>query len=358
MRLTKKLFFISLIFQIPFLGALETNSSRIEKLEKEIEVLREDLRTMMVSQARPSANPGVMRDEWFLTIEPLYWHQRTNGTAFAYSNSTLLTSVPLNGRTKDIDFGWSWGVRIGSGKNVTFDQWDVYASFVYYQNHASGKSRGGQNSVLIPLRGSVITQTGVGFAKATYDLDFYNIDLELGRHYYVSERLSFRLFIGLKNAWIDQYQTVRYTGGSLGNNSAHINDDCEYWGIGLRGGVNSKWHLLDGWYFGGLFSGAILYGFYDIEHREKVTPSPRDKIHLEDNKHRFVPMVQWRLGIGHGRYFNQKEYYLDLGVYYEGMYWWRQNQMLRVYEYSALRYDNYSEDLTMHGLTFSGRLYF
>ena len=65
-----------------------------------------------------------------------------------------------------------------------------------------------------------------------------------------------------------------------------------------------------------------------------MTPNPLDKIHLEDNKHRFVPMVQWRLGIGHGSYFNQKEYYLDLGIYYEGMYWWRQNQMLRVYEYS------------------------
>lgn len=358
MQLYKKFFFVAFLFQVSFLGALETNSSRIEKLEIEIQSLQEDLRALMLKQARPSANPSVMRDEWFVTIEPLYWYQRTNGTAFAYSNSTLQTSIPLKGRTKDIDFGWSWGIRVGGGKNIAFDQWDLYASFIYFRNHVSGKSRGGLNSTLIPLKGSVITQAGVGFAKSVYDLDFYNIDVELGRHYYVSEKLSFRPFIGLKNAWIDQFQDVRYTGGSLGNNSAHIDDECEYWGIGLRTGVNSKWHLLDGWYIGGLLSGAVLYGFFDIEHREKVTPSPRDRINLEDNKHRFAPMMQWRLGLGYGTYFNQKEYYLDIGAYYEGMYWWRQNQMLKVYEYSAFRYDNIAEDLTMHGLTLSARLYF
>ncbi|MCB1106962.1 MAG: MOMP family protein [Chlamydiia bacterium] len=346
------------IFNIASLGALETNSSRIESLEKEIEGLKKDLRVLMVEKARPSANPGIMRDEWFVVFEPLYWYQRTNGTPFAYSNSTLISSVPLKGRTKDIDFGWSWGVRVGGGKNICFDQWDIYASFISYNNHSSGSAKGGLNSTLIPLRGLVITQTGVKYAKSTYDLDFYNIDLELGRHYYVSEKLSFRPFVGLKNAWIDQSQMIRYTGGSLGHNSAHIDDECEYWGIGLKGGINSKWHLAEGFYLAGVFSGALLYGYFDIEHREKVTPSPQDRIKLEDNKHRFVPMVNWRLGLGYGTYFNQKEYYLDIGAYCEGMYWWRQNQMLKIYEYVALRYDNFAEDLSMHGLTISLRLYF
>ena len=107
-----------------------------------------------------------------------------------------------------------------------------------------------------------------------------------------------------------------------------------------------------------MLSGAVLYGFFDIEHREKVTPSKQDRIKLDDNKHRFAPMVQWRFGIGWGTYFNCKENYLDLGVDYEGMYWWRQNQMLKVYEYSSLRYDNYSEDISLHGLTFTAKLYF
>lgn len=198
----------------------------------------------------------------------------------------------------------------------------------------------------------------MAFAKSAYDLRLFTIDGELGKHYYVSEKLSFRPFVGLKNGWIDQHQRIRYTGGSLGRNSAHIDDDCDYWGLGARGGLNSIWNFGEGWAFNGGFSAALLYGFFDIEHREKLTPNPMDRLKLEDNKHRFSPMAQWRLGLSYGQYCWQKEIYLECGLYYEGMYWWRQNQMLKIYEYNAIRYDNYAEDISMHGITFSGRIYF
>ena len=55
---------------------------------------------------------------------------------------------------------------------------------------------------------------------------------------------------------------------------------------------------------------------------------------------------------------NQKENYIRIGATYEGMYWWRQNQMLKIYESPFVRYDNFAEDLSMHGLTFSMKLYF
>ncbi len=358
MKLFRIFLFVPLFAQITLLSGAETDAARIEVLEKEVDVLKEEMHSMQVKGARSSANPGIMRDEWFISFEPLYWYQRTNGTAFAYSNNTLATALPLKGRTRDINFGWAWGFRAGLGKNISFDQWDITSYFTYFQKHSSKGTSSGQASTLIPLRGSVITQGGVDRAKSFYDLDLYTLDLELGKHYFVSEQLSFRPFVGLKNAWIDQKQVIRYTGGVLEGNTAHVKDDCEYWGIGARAGINSKWHLGDGWYLGGLFSAALLYGFFDIEHREKVTPNRQDRISLEDNKHRFIPMVQWRFGLGYGSYFNQKENYIDVGIAYEGMYWWRQNQMIKVYEYTALRYDNFSEDLSMHGITFSARLYF
>ncbi|NGX50923.1 MAG: hypothetical protein K1060chlam2_00775 [Chlamydiae bacterium] len=354
----KQVFFIVIfLFHIGFLDALETNSTRIVQLEKEMDALREELHELMLSKAGASANPDIMSDEWFIFFETLHWYQRTNGTAFAYSNNTLATTLPLKGRTKDIDFGWSWGLRVGGGKNLEFDRWDLSGAFTYYSSHVSGTARSGQASILIPLRGAVVTATGVTNAKSTYAMDLYNLDVELGRHYYISDKLSFRPFIGVKGARVDQRQVIRYTGGSLAQNTANIKDYCDYSGIGTKGGINSRWHLGDGWHIDGLISGALLYGFFDIEHRERVTPSHLDRIKLEDNKHRFVPMVQWRLGLTWGSYFNVKENYVDLAVAYEGMYWWRQNQMLKIYEYTALRYDNFSEDLSMHGLTFSIKLY-
>lgn len=346
------------LFKVGFLTALETNSSRIEKLEKEIEELRDQLHELLIEKVRPSASPDLLGKDWFVTFDALYWYARTNETAFAYSNHTQDTTLPLRGRTKDLNFHWSWGFRAGLGKNLDFDKWDLYLYFTYYRSHVSGSAHAGLASTLIPLRGVTVQDEGVGSAKSTYALDFYNLDLELGRHYYVSSKLSLRPFVGVKSAWIDQKQAIRYTAGSLGYNSAHVDDLCEYWGVGLRGGIKSRWHLGSGWRLEGLFAGALLYGFFDIDHSEKLTPSRDDRVKLEDNKHRFIPTVQWRMGIGWGTYFNEKRNYLELGAAYEGMYWWRQNQMIKVYEYRALRYDNFSEDMSMHGLTLMGRLYF
>lgn len=358
MQLFRKVFFVFIFVHSSVIFSIETNSSRIEKLEKEIDDLRQELHELMFKQARPSANPDIMSEEWFVFLEPMYWYERTNGTAFAYSNNTQVANAPLRGRTKDIDFGYSWGVRVGGGKNIDFDKWDLSAALIYYNNHVSGSTRSGQASTLIPLRGTAVTNTGVSHAKSNYALDFYNLDAELGRHYYVSAHLSFRPFIGLKSAWIDQRQVIRYTGGSLSLNTATVKDYCNYWGLGTKGGVNSRWHLGYGWHLEGLIAGSLLYGYFDIDHKEKISTSIDDQVKLEDNKHRFVPMVHWRLGLTWGTYFNKKQNYATFGASYEGMYWWRQNQMLKVYEYNSLRYDNFAEDLSMHGLTLSAKLYF
>jgi len=198
----------------------------------------------------------------------------------------------------------------------------------------------------------------VTYAKSSYDLAFYNVDIELGRHYYLSAKLSCRPFIGVKSVWIDQTQVIRYTGGSLAQNTSKVKDECDYWGLGPKGGLGARWNLGYGWHFEGLIAGAILYGYFDIEHQEKMTPSQDFMVHLEDNKHRFVSMLQWRFGFSWGTHFNQRGNYIDFSASYEGMYWWRQNQMLKIYEYTTLRYDNISEDLSLHGLTLSVKLYF
>lgn len=351
-------FLFLLIIKPPLGYALELNSERITRLEKEVQELQEKLHELLVEQARPSANPSILGDVYFLTFDILYWYARTNGTAFAYSNHIPTTNVPLKGRTKDIDFDFDWGLRAGIGKNLSHDKWDLYATFTLYRSHVSGSAHAGRNSTLVPLRGSFVINSGVSRAKSLYSLDTYQIDLELGRHYFVSSKVSFRPFAGVKNAWLKQQQNIRYTGGSVGVNTAHVEDTCDYWGIGLRGGVNSKWHLGEGVYLKGLVAGALLYGFFDIDHREKLTPNPQDSVRLADNKHRFIPTVQWQMGIGWGAYFNDKKNYLDLSLAYEGMYWWRLNQMVKIYEYNSYRYDNYSDDVSMHGLTLSVRWYF
>ena len=355
----KRFLFVFILFLKALSGyAVELNSTRISKLEKEVEELQEKLQELLVQQARPSANPSILGDVYFVMLDVLYWYARTNGTAFAYSNSATTVNMPLKGRTKDINFTWEWGLRVGIGRNLNHDKWDLSGMFTLYRPHSSSSTSVGRNSTLIPLKGATLINAGVSHAKSNYSLDMYQIDAELGRHYFVSSKLSFRPFTSVKNVWVNQKQIVRYTGGSIGVHTVHVEDNCDYWGIGLRGGINSKWHLGEGVYLHGMFAGALLYGFFDIDHREKLTANPHDTIKIDDNKHRFIPTVQWRMGMGWGTYFNEKKYFLELRAAYEGQYWWRLNQMINIYEYNAFRYDNLSDDVSMHGLTLTARWHF
>lgn len=350
-------FFVSLL-KTTSGHVVETNSLRILRLEEEVKELQEQLHEVLVKQSQSSANPDIIGKVYFVTADLLYWYARTNGTAFAYSNHTTTVDVPLRGRTKDIDFDWQSGLRVGIGMNLGHDEWDLYAAFTLFRPHVSGLAHAGRNNTLVPLRGALVTDSGVTRAKSLYMLDTYQIDVELGRYYFVSAKLSLRPFAGIKNGWMKQHQIIRYTGGSVGLNTARVEDWCDYWGIGLRGGIESKWHLGQGVYLQGLFAGALLYGFFTIDHREKLTPSLEEKVKLSDNKHRFIPTIQWRMGIGWGRSFHKRKYYLNIGAAYEGMYWWRLNQMIKIYEYNAYRYDNFSDDLSMHGFTLMARWYF
>lgn len=355
----KNTLIISITFFTSILGyGVEVDSIRLKQIEKELEELQEQFHELLVEQARPSANPSILGDVYFASFDILYWYGRANGTAFAYGNTSSQANVPLKGHTKDINFDWEWGLRAGVGKNLDHDRWDLYGTFTLYSPHFSRQCQAGPTNTLIPLKGATLINENVTHAKSSYSLDTYQIDLELGRHYFVSSKLSFRPFVGIKNAWINQRQIVRYTGGSIGNHTSYIEDNCDYWGMGLRVGVNSKWHLGGGFYFNGLLANALIYGYFDIDHREKLTINPYDSIKLDDNKHRFIPAAEWRIGLGYGSYFNERRYFLDVSMSYEGQYFWRLNQMINIYEYRAYRYDNFSDDISMHGITFSVRFHF
>lgn len=347
-QVTQKRILVSVIVICAVLGwAYRPNAARIDKLEQDMEHFKE------VEYTLPPATPQVVGNGLTLTCDVLYWYPRVNGTAFAY----LTENSASHRETKDLNFDWCFAWRINVGKALRFDHWDIRAGYLYSRNRLTEKIGTDPSTSLIPTRGERISQTGVTHAQSSYRLDFHNVDVELGRQYYTSNYLTLRPSIGVKSVWIDQAQAIQYTGGDLYGNTAHINDQCDYWGIGAKGGVDSSWSLGHGWAIDGLLSGCMLYGFFDTEHTRQVTPNPQ-VVHYDNNKHAFIPMVHWRLGLSWGTHVNQKAQYIGAGISYEGMYWWRQNQMLKIYESSPARYESVSEDLSMHGLMLSATVSF
>ena len=322
------------------------------------------------ASARPNVKDGI---QWFITFDALFWRTKIGGTEYAYTDQDPAATLPVKGRTKHIEFDWDWGIRAGLGYNFDYDQWDVKAQYTWWDTNGSDSTRAGLNSSIIPMRGSsqLIEDPTTGqteqflfctSAKSQYDFSYQAVDLELGRDYYVSSMLSLRPFWGLKTAWMDLEQITRYTGGDtqdgflgLGRNTVHVKEDSDFWGIGPRTGVDTRWYLGEGFSIFGNVALAALFGFFDVDHKEKYSAISTNRIRLHANRHAFSPTIQYQVGLRYASYVLERRYHISIGAAFEGQYWWRQNQMLKIDDAAVLRYERYSEDLAMYGLTLDAR---
>lgn len=345
--------------------------SRVSQLENQMQQVRTETAIGTYGAQTATARAEVDGYGWFFTFDVLYWHSKVGGTEFAYSDQDPRAQLPIRGRTKDIDFEWDWGLRVGLGYNFEHDGWDLKGQFTWFDTNGSDSTRAGINSSIVPLRGSstivaTAANTGNQFlfsasAKSQYDFDYTAIDLEIGRAYFISGKLSFRPHWGLKTAWLDQEQITRYTGGNvdpanpaalgLEGNTVHIKDDCDFWGLGPRVGLDSKWHLGYGFSIFGNVAGALLFGYFDVEHKERFSQVSDNRIKISANRHAFSPTAQMQLGLRYDKYIHDNKQHIGVGLGFEAQYWWRQNQMLKIDDAQVLKYERYSEDVSMHGLT-------
>jgi hypothetical protein len=290
-----------------------------------------------------------------------------------------------------MDFSWDWGVKAGVGYNFEHDGWDAYLHYTFFDTNGDDKSFAGLNDTVIPIRGaSSITAAPLGetdssngtfvyctHAKSQYDFDFHSLDLELGRNFYVSKNLSLRPHFGVKAAWIDLEQITRYTGGDpvtdatssfnglgIGANTVHTKDKSNFRGVGPRTGFNTEWYLGRGFSLFGETSLAMVFGLYDVEHKERYSLNVKNnRFRIEANRHGFSPTIQFQMGMSYKTYFNDDRNHLTLRLGYDSQYWWRVNQTIFVHdEFQAQQlpvdFKRYSEDASLMGITFDARLDF
>ncbi|MCB1072291.1 MAG: MOMP family protein [Chlamydiales bacterium] len=349
---------------------------RLTELENQMKQVATETEMGTYGANTALARPNVDGESWFFTFDLLFWRTKVGGTEYAYTDNDVFAALPHKGRKKHIEFDWDWGLRFGVGYNFEHDGWDLQAQYTWYDTNGSDSTRAGQNSSVIPLRGSAsITDDpatpavetpfiSCASAKSMFDFEYNNIDVELGRDFYVSSTLSLRPFWGLKSAWIDQKQTTRYTGGGtytipglgtlalgLGGNTVHVKESCDFWGLGPRTGVDTRWYVGNGVSIFGNVSGALLFGYFDVDHKERYSFLASNRIHLHANRHAFSPTVQFQMGLRYDTYLHNDRHHLGIGFGFEGQYWWRQNQMLKIDDFEELKYERYSEDVAFYGLT-------
>ena len=247
------------------LTSLDANTAdEIKNLKERVEVLEKNKE--VGSSAPDAARPGAKNGTGlFFTAEALYWKMEQKGMTYAIkgtNNSLQNVQIDLdNGKSKKPELDWTWGSRLGAGYNLHRNGWDLFST--WFQLHASDHSKAsiGQSdpqaspgqflspfwiAKLFPVNFPSLINT----AKAHWKVDLDVLDLELGREFFIGKWLRLRPFIGARTAWINQDFNLRFFREAspttiiypaTNNSSWHLDMDNDFWGIGARAGLNTKW---------------------------------------------------------------------------------------------------------------------
>jgi hypothetical protein len=282
------------------------------------------MRTKSTLAANTSKSSDDNSENWqdypdaFVVVDYLYWL-----TDFNLPFSAIFSSMGENGafidvlRTKD---HFSSGWRVGLGWNTHYDHWDLVGTWTYYRNTSSGNA-------------SHVLNNDSLSARSKLSLNFNTADLELGANHWVSERLAFRPFCGVRGAWLYQFSSANYLDSSDGS-SALVRVKQPAYGVGPRIGLNTSWCATPEFSVIANISGTMAWGWG----RTKVTahlPGNNNSggggggvlsgignvAHAKDRLHQLLPSFQSILGFSWGRMWSQNKYSFRISAGWESQYW-------------------------------------
>lgn len=309
----------------------------------------------------PEAGPYVVNGaDVYLTAEFIIWTARQDHMAFVgVGNRNGLA------QGKDESFKWKFspGFKVGVGILFDHDGWDLYANYTWLVTRNTKRTvTPDDNLDQLTDYGFLSTNvlsSGAQFNEesANWEHDFNAIDLELGRNFFVSSCLKLRPNFGLKGTWQKQRvhaEGLRFAGeDEVETTGKHHN---HFWGVGMRGGLDTAWQFTTTTSLFGEMTGALLWGQFDMESRiEQNNLSTGGLTTLLDTATRFhsiKPVFEFYGGARWEDWFCCCAYHVALEVGWEIQWWGSQNQFYYLLTQTRLG------DLILQGGTIKMRLDF
>jgi hypothetical protein len=173
-------------------------------------------------------------------------------------------------------------------------------------------------------------------AKETWNLHYNTLDLMLAKAFWATQRLSLSPHMGLRSAWIDQklkqtYQTVSNPAAPLVATLVENRNTQNFWGIGIRAGIDTRWALTRKFSLLGNLNFTPLWSYFHIKNKEPVKGSIfNDPLYDVKDHYSAIKFntdielgAQWDLYFGHGAY------HLGIRGAWEFHLWLNQNQINR-----------------------------
>lgn len=335
----------------------------------------------------PNAGPRVSNGaDVYLTADFIYWTARQDG--LAYSRTGIITPteatagvVVQNGSTQFPPTKFSPGFKVGAGLNLGHDGWDTYLQYTWFQTSQSNTSNtlvtdstvqpqrplwdtaGIQNSSTDP---DSIDLIGYESATGKWSLRFNNFDLELGRNFYVSQYLTLRPHAGFKGCWYDQNYRVNYSDLTqtvsstvLTYETARLKMDQDFWGFGIRTGMDAAWYFTKNWCFFSEASVALLWGQFQVARKDSLVDTTTDPatvysvVNSAQSFHTVKPVLETAFGVRFDYWFSDDNYHFGIDASWEEQLWMNQNQFFKLFDGHA----NFG-DLSFQGFTLRVRFDF
>jgi hypothetical protein len=294
---------------------------------------------------------------WDLSGECLFWYASEQASS-NWANATV-TTVKSVGFVDEVNvavaaFDWDYGFRVGAGRTLGYDQWDIQLYWARFHTVAQSHiptTNALINTVYLEFDGSFLHGDqflGKG-ASVNWSLLFNMFDWELGRTSQLSRALFMRPFIGIKGGWIDQtiHATIDLV-TSMGKEKLENN----FWGIGPSGGVNTTWEMgrisAQAFNLLGDFVAATMWGNWDVT--DIYTNSGSKLPVTVDMPSLGALMLRGFLGIGWSTHTCRTRLAVKLG--YEMQIWFNQLRL------PSLQQLPLHGDLTLQGGTLNVRFDF
>jgi hypothetical protein len=316
---------------------------------------------MINPQGRPQVKDGY---DIFLYGDLLYWNAHENGLQVAIKNEDSTTNLS-DAKTKSIHGKWNWGFRAGIGYNTAHDGWDLRLTWLRYTDNGHNNGHVGADGAIFPIRvhpGELLTFSESATAlHSSWHMRLNQLDLDLGREFFVSKWLTLRPHFGLRTDWIRQSLEADYKNliTLFGTSRIDTKVKDRWWGLGLEGGLDTQWGLGNGWSIFGDVSAAILYGFHQMKYKTEDTSSGMEFVDMADRFRVSHPILDLEMGLRWDNMFCDDSFHLGLQIGWEHHIYFSQNQFPLFVSNSSLgSFVANQGDLTFQGWTFSARFDF
>lgn len=329
--------------------------TRVSRLESDMKKVRGRTAFENFGAKTPSAAPQTNGFGFFIGADFLWWKLCETQTDFAYKNRNPIGELPYKGKVAPTDFNWEPGFRVNGGYLFDYDGWDISFHFTDIKSYAHNTKKASSSGFILPEWD--FNTLPLSKIHTEWNVHFFDLDLVLGRNYFVSKSLSLRPFFGLVSSWINQQRKATQTVLGFPNTHPKIHGKNNFWGIGTRLGLDSQFFLGRHFSIYGNVVGSLLWGRFQVDEKEKI--SALDVVVYDENlnTHRMAPMIGAGLGVAFETNFNQNQNHFLVKLGYESQYWWQQNQfpVLYIPSFSQKRA---SGDLSMGGITLDFRFDF